>query len=284
LLPLFPLRQIITTQEPLESHGGAIALRSHCFSSDFQNDIVPERNGAWECLVAEFSRKSGMRINCRDTWRAARIPLRWVWLLVLFLSTGNNIAKAAAIQNGAAASAGPGLTVAIADFDGDHRLDLASIQTGRDGCGGCAYWIQFQLSSAGRQSVQLVAPPGGLRIEARDVNGDHAVDLVFTTAWFRQPVAILLNDGHGSFSRAEPTAFPGAFSEPKTNWVAGTHLAATAVGLPPQSRARVDEAEKAPLHQRFPTRLILPLSPIVPAGAFLFFAAGRAPPAAVSLR
>jgi hypothetical protein len=260
-----------------------VVLRLLSFSADFQNDIVPERNGAWECLVAERSRKFDMRIKFTDTWPAARGPLLWVSLL-LFVSAGNHIAKGAAIQNGAAASAGPGLTVAIADFDGDHRLDLASIQDGHSASATSSYWIQFQFSTAARQSIQLVAPPGGLRIEARDVNGDHAVDLVFTTAWFRQPVAILLNDGHGSFSRAEPTAFPAAFSESKTLRVAGRHLAPAAVGLPPQSRARVEEAENAPLHQRSPMRLILPSSPIVPASTFLFFAAGRAPPTAASLR
>jgi hypothetical protein len=259
------------------------ALRSHSFSGDFQNDIVPERNGTWECLVAEFSRKFDRRIKFRDAWRAARSPLLWVSLLVLFPSAGNNIARGGAIQNGAAASAGPGLTVAIADFDGDHRLDLASIQTGRDSCGGSAYWIQFQLSTAGRQSIQLVAPPGGLRIEARDVNGDHAVDLVFTTAWFRQPVAILLNDGHGSFSRAEPTAFPGVFSEPETNWVSGRRLVPAAVGLPPQSRARVDKAEKDPLHERSSAGLVRSSVPAILASTFIFSSAGRAPPSELSL-
>jgi hypothetical protein len=265
------------------SHNVAVALRSHSFSGDFQNDIVPERNGTWECLVAEFSRKFGMRIKFRDTWRAARIRFLWFSLLLLLVSAGNSIAKGGAIQNGAAASAGPGLTVAIADFDGDHRLDLASIQTARDSCGGGAYWIQFQLSTAGRQSIQLVAPPGGLRIEARDVNGDHAVDLVFTTAWFRQPVAILLNDGHGSFSRAEPTAFPGVFSETKTNWASGRRVSPAAVGLPPPSRARADKAEKDPLHQRSSAGLVLSSVPPFPADTFLFSTAGRAPPSAVSV-
>jgi hypothetical protein len=55
----------------------------------------------------------------------------------------------------------------------------------------------------------------------------------------RQPVAIFLNDGHGNFSRAEPTAFPGAFSESKTNWVSGSSLTTDAVGMASQSGAGV---------------------------------------------
>jgi len=38
-------------------------------------------------------------------------------------------------------------------------------------------------------------------IEARDVNGDYPADLIGSTAWHRQPVTMLLNDGHGSFSK-----------------------------------------------------------------------------------
>jgi hypothetical protein len=239
--------------------------------------------------VAKFSRKFDRRTDLRNNWRSWRSPFRWcnpfLWLslLLLFVSAGNSIAKGGPIRSGAAASAGPGLTVAIADFDGDQRPDLASIQGGHNASGDSTYWIQFQFSTAGRQSLQLVAPPGGLRIEARDVNGDHAVDLVFTTAWFKQPVAILLNDGHGSFSRVEPTAFPGVFSDSKTSWVSGTRLAPAATGLPPQSRAGVDKAEKRPRQERPSAGLVLRAVPAFPADTFLFISAGRAPPPAVSI-
>jgi len=232
--------------------------------------------------VAEFSREFDLRLQFENNWPALRNPFLWVSLLMLLVSAENSIANGRSIQNGPAASARPGLTVAIADFDGDQRPDLASIQIGHDGCGSSAYWIQFQLSTAGRQFIQLVAPPGGLRVEARDVNGDHAVDLVFTTTWFRQPVAILLNDGHGSFSRAEPNAFPGVFSESNTHWVAGGQLAAASVGLPPQSRPGIDEAEKGPLQKRPSIGLVLHSVPAFPAGTFLFASAGRAPPTALS--
>src|SRR5208282_6465373 len=120
------------------SHNVAVVLHLHSFSGDFQNDIVPERNGTWECIVAEFSRRFDSRIKFRNNWQVARSRFLWISLLLLFVSGGNGIAKGGTIQSGAPASAGPGLTVAIADFDGDHRLDLASIQTGRDGCGGSA--------------------------------------------------------------------------------------------------------------------------------------------------
>lgn len=134
------------------------------------------------------------------------------------------------------ASVGPGASFAIADFDGDQHPDLASVQGGRVGSSSTDYWIQLQLSASGRQAIQLVAPSGGLLIEARDVNGDHAIDLVLATAWFKQPVAILLNDGHGRFSRVEPTAFPGAFTDATTNWASSSDQTTEAACVP-RSRA-----------------------------------------------
>jgi hypothetical protein len=66
-----------------------------------------------------------------------------------------------------------------------------------------------------------MAPTGGLQLTSRDVNGDHFVDVVVTTAWTNQPIAVLLNDGRGNFSPSNPAAFPGAFSASR-NFLAST--------------------------------------------------------------
>jgi hypothetical protein len=92
----------------------------------------------------------------------------------------------------------------IADLDGDVLPDFATVDGQFDGSGKTNYWIQLQLSQTGQQSIRLVAPAGGLSIQARDVNGDHVPDLLLVTAWSKHPVAILLNDGHGDFSRLKP--------------------------------------------------------------------------------
>jgi hypothetical protein len=231
--------------------------------------------------VSEFVRKSGPRIAHRDICH----PLRALFVLLLLLislSVGLSSANAGPIQNGPAISPGLGLTFAIADFDGDRGLDLASVQTGRSASGSSTYWIQFQLSASGRQSVQLVAPAGGLGIEARDVNGDHAIDLIFTSAWLRKPVAILLNDGHGKFLRAEPTAFPAAFDESGTSWVAGLRLHADFVALPPQSRIGVDRANNNQLHHQCSAEALPSSAPKFSITTVLLISAGRAPPSAVA--
>jgi len=204
-----------------------------------------------------------------------------VLLLFLGLITGR-AAASPDVRNPTPTSLGPGPQFAIADFDGDLRPDFASIQAGANIAGSSNYWIQLQLTSAGRQSIQLVAPAGGLLIEARDVNGDHAIDLVLATAWSSQPVAIFLNDGHGSFSRAELSAFPGAFSTSKTNWVPATSPATDTVGVPPQSGAGIWREEEVLSREESPEGLVLPTNAGFPVTPFLASQSGRSPPPEVS--
>ena len=94
---------------------------------------------------------------------------------------------------------------AIADLDGDNQPDFASVQLGQHGRMEGRYSIGFQLSSGPRQSIVISAPLGGLQVTLRDVNGDNSLDLIVTTEWFRKPVAVLLNDGHGHFTQSGNT-------------------------------------------------------------------------------
>lgn len=234
-------------------------------------------------VVDNFASKFGYFSVVRDNLATRRDLLVRALILLLFLGlVGGSAAAEAAIQNPPVSSLGAGSQFAIADFDGDLRPDLVSVQAGASMSGSTNYRIQLQLTSAGRQSIQLVAPAGGLLIEARDVNGDHSIDLVLATAWFRQPVAIFLNDGHGSFSRVEPTAFPGAFNESKTNWVSGSNLSIDAVGVPPQLGTGLCTEETDLLHYGSPADVIPPPSAGFPAHPFLVSQPGRAPPSKVS--
>jgi hypothetical protein len=174
-----------------------------------------------------------------DSSKTRRYLIRSLLLLLFLGLVGGSAAANTDLQKAPDTSVGPGLPFAIADFDGDLRPDLASVQTGRSDFSRTDYWIELRLTTAGHQSIQIVAPIGGLQIAARDVNRDHAVDLVLTTVLLRQPVAILLNDGHGNFTRAAPSAFPGAFTKSETNWASGGHQVTGAVGVPPQSRAEL---------------------------------------------
>jgi len=221
------------------------------------------------------------KFSLRAVLAATRHLLQPLALFLLLTLVGGSAVAGVDVQNPPVGSLGPAPQFAIADFDGDLRPDLASIQAGRSTSGTNSYWIQLQLSAVGQQSIQLDAPAGGLLIEARDVNGDHAVDLVLATAWFRQPVAIFLNDGHGRFSRAEPTAFPGAFSESKTNWVSCSNLPTDTVGVASQSGAGICADETTSLHDRSPAGSIPPSTGGFPISPFLVSQPGRAPPSAI---
>ncbi len=98
---------------------------------------------------------------------------------------------------------------AIADFDGDLKPDLATVQVEQDAARGTHYSIRLQLSAGEESAIAITGPLGGLQLEPRDVNGDDALDLIVTTAMASRFVAILINDGHGKFRLARDGEFPG---------------------------------------------------------------------------
>jgi hypothetical protein len=120
---------------------------------------------------------------------------------------------------------------AIADFDGDNRPDLASVEFARSGPQ--SYAINLRLTSGSRQSIYIAAPEGGLQLRAQDVNGDSFPDVVVTTFWTDRPVAVLLNDGRGNFTRSEPSAFPRAFEKSENSLTSTNDNKADAVAALP---------------------------------------------------
>lgn len=102
----------------------------------------------------------------------------------------------------------PDSQFAIGDFDGDRQPDLANVEIGHFSPLQSRYWVSLQLSKGRQQTLGVTAPAGGLVLLARDVNGDRALDLVLVTTWRHDLVAVLLNDGEGNFSAADPRQFP----------------------------------------------------------------------------
>src|SRR6266849_2188501 len=147
----------------------------------------------------------------RLSWSKAVIPAFAFLCMVLGFATCGNAAPGVP-QSGPASSLLVTSQFAIADFDGDRRPDLATVQVGQGSSWDTHYWIAFQLSGGSRQTLGITGPTGGLQITSRDVNGDNFLDVVVTTAWTNRPVAVLLNDGQGNFRTSSPSAFPGAFT------------------------------------------------------------------------
>lgn len=231
--------------------------------------------------MRKSSYKLGAFTALSNDGAARRCLIGSLLLLLFFGLVGGSAAANTDVRKAGTASNGPGFPFAIADFDGDLRPDLVSVQTGRSDFSHTDYSIELQLSALGRQSIQLIAPAGGLVIEARDVNGDQAVDLVIATAMFRQPVAIFLNDGHGSFLRSETTEFPEAFSKSKTGWDSATKVAMDSIGVPPQPGTCICPQGKYTFDGALPAGLLPGLSSGFQASLFLFSQSGRAPPSEV---
>ena len=95
----------------------------------------------------------------------------------------------------------------FADLDGDRKPDLALVemQAGRSASN---YSIRFKMSAGQESAIGVDAPIGGLKLSARDVNGDDAIDLIVTSNLDVHFIKVLLNDGRGNFSVAPPSDFP----------------------------------------------------------------------------
>jgi hypothetical protein len=152
--------------------------------------------------------------------RAARIASRILIILCIFIAAaGRTVAAETSVHPSPSSPPAFNSVFAIADFDGDRIPDLATVEI-QNGNSSIAteYSIRFRLTTGPVQSFGVFAPAGGLQIVARDMNGDAAMDLLISTAWLHQEVAVLLNDGHGNFTLANAGAFPTAVWRCSTLW------------------------------------------------------------------
>ena len=93
-----------------------------------------------------------------------------------------------------------------ADLDGDHQPDTARPGAFHNEGRGFIQEIHLGFSQlpAGILAVRTTAV--GARLVARDVDGDSDRDLILET-FFREPLAVLLNDGEGGFHEADLADF-----------------------------------------------------------------------------
>lgn len=144
--------------------------------------------------------------------RTSGIGVKALAAAVLALTPGGLLAAGESLALPAPFETYGGTAWTVADFDGDGHPDLLTARPEVAGPG-FRHRIQIQLSGAGRTvtfAIDGIQP--GIQIAARDVNGDHDIDLVFTTAVSHQPVGIWLNNGAGGFARDRNAAYGVPFS------------------------------------------------------------------------
>lgn len=170
--------------------------------------------------------------------RHALAPLRPIakfsWLLIIVASMAVT-APVVDAQTIPILSVRPEVPFALADFDGDQRLDLAIVQAGRSELSFMEYWVHLQLSATGAHTIRVVGLAGGVQLASRDINNDRVPDLILTTARSDKPVAIFLNDGHGNFSSLDLSAYPEAFSASSTDWTSSAFPEYGLLTLPSKS-------------------------------------------------
>jgi hypothetical protein len=101
-----------------------------------------------------------------------------------------------------------GQSLALADFDGDHRIDDATLRgTGRHKS------IDIRLSQTKTHRVLYfdVQTDATGALFAGDVDDDGDNDLVWSDLLHPQDVIVWLDDGTGRFERAEPDRYAKAF-------------------------------------------------------------------------
>ena len=102
----------------------------------------------------------------------------------------------------------PGEAPAFADFDGDHKQDIAIARLSNN-----RYKIVVLLST--RSQAAILNPSeqlAGFTIHACDINNDSLQDIVVTGATAMRPLAVWLGDGHGSFEIADQSLFENGFA------------------------------------------------------------------------
>jgi hypothetical protein len=95
-------------------------------------------------------------------------------------------------------------------LEGDYSLALVTV-VAQNAPRFVHYAVRLRFASGVEQSVAITAPPGGLRLEMRDMTGDRvANDLLLTPALLSWAPAVLINDGHDHFTVAIPGGFEGS--------------------------------------------------------------------------
>jgi hypothetical protein len=101
----------------------------------------------------------------------------------------------------------------FADLDGDRIPDLALVEMQGQQSAETNYSIHVKLGAGPEFAIGVNGPMGGLHVSALDVNGDDNLDLVVTSDLDAGFIEVLLNDGHGNFSVAQPGDYSGLKNE-----------------------------------------------------------------------
>ena len=102
-----------------------------------------------------------------------------------------------------------GASWTLGDFDGDGLADLLTSSIETLGPSGYGHRIQIRSGSGAAigASFQVFGSTPGLTVLARDIDGDHDLDLIVSNSYSSRPIGVWINDGHGVFTQADEKAY-----------------------------------------------------------------------------
>jgi hypothetical protein len=167
------------------------------------------------------------------------------------------------------------------DFDGDHSLDLATVIEQEIGAYS-RYTVHLHLASGVEQSIAVTAPPGGLRLEMKDMTGDKVRnDLILRPALIHWLPTVLVNDGHNHFAIVISNRPGDYLSSGQDFESAGNDARATAALMSSGFKAHgLTSARKFFPESR--ETLLVPITGTTIPGWEISINSGRAPPAIVA--
>jgi hypothetical protein len=153
-------------------------------------------------------------------------------------------------------------STAIGDLNADGRPDFAIADRIGRRAAGFEYAIELSIAGGRSESVAFDSDQDALSVSLRDVDHDRDLDVVVTGTVSRSVVAIWLNDGTGQFHRAAPD------TQPPTTWSASSSLTDSPFSDSQSGESIGQSAADGLAGDRVFEDLPLPVSTLVPCGAF----------------
>jgi hypothetical protein len=132
-------------------------------------------------------------------------------LLLLFLASGALVVSAGSprSQDLSRVLSSPTVTGwALADFDGDDSVDLATASSARHDARGYAQEVLISFGSHRQSSFRFRSLSATVDLSTPDIDGDQDHDLVAREPWSMTPIGVWINDGEGAFHEGNLADFP----------------------------------------------------------------------------
>jgi hypothetical protein len=101
----------------------------------------------------------------------------------------------------------------LADFDGDSRIDVVTSRAERLPDHEYSHEVSLMLSGSPSTSFTFRDRYPDVQLNSRDIDGDHARDIIIRETGTSEPLAVWLNDGSGHFLQGDLEHFRAALEE-----------------------------------------------------------------------